>query len=479
MQCQNRTGVAARATGGACTAVVKVTWADAAPAGSAEWIAMQIWQCSACLLRGWSCATCNVAANTTSSPHKIAVSRNQLLDAPDTPDWKDLVNRNNSPMSGCSAGRVQMFKMQLAPHLISPRPTSKRRSMARFGFALLAILLFSALACPAQSKKAPLSKPTSTPNVSPANLPNQRLILKDGTYQIVKRYEIVGDRVRYISAERNTDWEEIPKDLVDWAATDKWAKDHSAAAEAAAVAAENSPDTQEAATIDKEEAAERTAEVARMPTVAPGLRLPDESGVWALDTFHDVPELVGVMQNTGDLARNTGHTIRKYTIGNMGGSKQLIQIEGSRSKVQFHVAKPILYISIDTDDPAPDSSSTIKINTGGLGSIKDKNSTSSPDSHYAIVRVQVSRNLRTIGAMRVSALGHVSQAEDIIDATTEVLPGKKWMRITPKYPLDFGEYALMEIINPKEVNLAVWDFGVDPTAPDNKGSLTPIRPGQP
>jgi hypothetical protein len=75
-------------------------------------------------------------------------------------------------------------------------------------------------------------------------------------------------------------------------------------------------------------------------------------------------------------------------------------------------------------------------------------------------------------------LGQVSQQEDIVDATTAVLPGGHWMKVTPKRPLEIGQYALVEIVSPKVVNLDVWDFGVDPQAKDNAGSLTPIAAQQ-
>jgi hypothetical protein len=105
------------------------------------------------------------------------------------------------------------------------------------------------------------------------------LILNDGSYQIVSKYELEGDRVHYYSVERG-EWEDVPSSMVNWEATRQYASDSSSG--------KNSPN---AKALAKEMEAEREVEEAQSPHVAPGLRLPQEGGVYALDTYLNEPEL--------------------------------------------------------------------------------------------------------------------------------------------------------------------------------------------
>ena len=74
------------------------------------------------------------------------------------------------------------------------------RDVRRLWTVSLAALLLAGLTARAQ-------KPLTVKPDAPGLAVNHRLILKDGTYQLVRKYEIVGDRVRYISLERGGDWE--------------------------------------------------------------------------------------------------------------------------------------------------------------------------------------------------------------------------------------------------------------------------------
>ncbi len=328
----------------------------------------------------------------------------------------------------------------------------------------LAILLLAASAAVGQTQTSPPLKPDV-----PGTATNHRLILKDGSYQLVRKYEIAGDRVRYISVERGGDWEELPADLVDWDATRKWERDH-----AAATVEEPSPAMKEAAEIDKEEAAERDAQKARMPEVAKGLELPDEDGVFALDTFQGTPELVELLPTELNANTKTKHGLN--TLNPLAGQKASLELDGPHAKVHLHVNDPVIYLSLNARDDAEQViSHALTVDTGGAKEAANrKHGAHSANSGFAIVRVDERRALRIVGAIHMSPTGTVTQDEDVIPAKVEVLTGKHWLKIAPEKTLLIGEYALVEILSASDINQSVWDFRVDPATEDNKGSIGPI-----
>lgn len=328
----------------------------------------------------------------------------------------------------------------------------------------LAILLLASTAAVAQTQ-TPLPLKPDLPGMAT----NHRLILKDGSYQMVRRYEIAGDRVRYISVERNGEWEELPVDLVDWDATRKWERDHANQPEEAP-----SPAMKEAEDIDKEEAAERDEQKARMPEVAKGLELPDEDSVFVLDTYEGKPELVELLPS--ELGMNAKTKRGLSTLNPMAGAKASLELEGAHAKVHLHVNDPAIYLSLNArDDAEKVISHALTVSTGGAKEVANrKHGAHSPTSGFAIVKVDERRAVRIVGAIHMSVTGTATQNEDVIPAKVEVMPGKHWLKITPNEPLAIGEYALVEILSASDINQSVWDFRVDPQLGDNAGSLGPI-----
>ncbi|MCU1311144.1 MAG: hypothetical protein JWO20_2269 [Candidatus Angelobacter sp.] len=316
-----------------------------------------------------------------------------------------------------------------------------------FGILLLVLTLLTQVPAHAQAAKG------------------KRLILKDGSYQIATQWEVKGDRVRYFSAER-FDWEELPNSLVDWPATEKYQKDRAAGN----LAEQNS--------ISIEEVAERKAEEARSPTIIPGLRLPESGGVFLLDNYQTRPQLVELVQNGSDINKQTSKNILRSVINPIpSGPRQTVELKGTTARIKSHTETPTIYVDVNfypddnTDNPKP---------TGGPDTSKTAKPTSPappPAQRFKIVRLQQKQDVRVVSNLKVALTGRIKEEQDLIDTTSEAL-STDWMKITPAAPLAPGEYAVVEMLSPKQMNIFVWDFTVDPKAPANVAAWVPAPPAR-
>lgn len=307
----------------------------------------------------------------------------------------------------------------------------------------------------------------------------ERLILKDGSFQNVTKWEVHGDRVRYYSAERYT-WEELPNQLVDWAATEKYNKER----------------TSLRSEVVEEAAKEADAAEPPPPMPAPGLYLPDGGGVFLLDTYQNQQQLVELTQDSGELNKHTGKNILRAAINPLAlSSKQTVELKGAHAQTQAHVTQPVIYLDVDTggansQTPAQNikvapAASPTPTTTGGLGSAPSlgpgassgkaspANQPAAPSSaaisnadHFRIVRMEQRKDSRILGNVNVAIYGKVSQKENWAQTVSQPVGGN-WIKLTPAQPLQPGEYAVVELLDKGQVNLFVWDFGVNPTAPAN------------
>ncbi len=320
-----------------------------------------------------------------------------------------------------------------------------------------------------QSQDQQKQKPLVLKPDLPTTMSNHRLILKDGSYQICRRYEIVGDQVRYISVERGGDWEELPTDLVDWEKTRKWERDHADLGE------DESPGMKEAAEVDKEEAASRAALAARTPEIVKGLELPDQDGVFALDTFHGTPELVEIPPHDADVNVKDKHGLQ--VVNPLAGASAHIELDGMHAKIHLHVSDPVFYLSLDARDDAVNViRHAMTVDTGNAREARDsKHGAHSMKSGFYIVHVDERQTVRIVAELHQSATGQLSQKADAIRAKAEPMPGNLWLKLTPQEPLTIGEYALVEMLPTGEMSATLWDFRVDPRTEENPTAFGPIQ----
>ena len=267
----------------------------------------------------------------------------------------------------------------------------------------------------------------------------KRLILKDGSYQSVVKYEIQGDRVHYLSAERY-EWEDLPSSLVDWDATKK-------------NEAQFSTGKTRVHIETAEQREEREKEEANSPEILPGLRLPGTGGVFLLDQYNGKPELAEILQNGSELNQSANKkSVLRSAINPVGSSKHSFELKEPHAKIQSHLPAPTIYVDIDEA-----AMNDVPLN-----------------GRFRIARADIKKDIRVIGNLKVTFTGKTSEQGNFIPTNVEKVGTGEWVKVRPAQDLPPGEYAVIEMLGPEEMNLYVWDFGVNRQAPANPNVWRPV-----
>jgi hypothetical protein len=262
----------------------------------------------------------------------------------------------------------------------------------------------------------------------------KKLVLKDGTFQMVRSYEKSGDRVRYFSLERGG-WEEIPASLVDWDATTKADKDASAADDALAAKIHKQ---------EEERKIETVLDVDASLEVGGGTFLPPGEGMFAVEGKSVIPiPQVGTAVKT-DRKNQLKRVLSPLPI--IPGKKN-IELEGKRATLRINSVNPEFYLRELTVDDEQESA------------LERTSRQSTTEPEVELLKATVKGNKRIIESVR-SMMGDQVGLENHTISIQEWEVAKRVHRFTLSEPLPPGEYALAEIL-PGGLNLFVWDFGVD------------------
>jgi hypothetical protein len=261
-----------------------------------------------------------------------------------------------------------------------------------------------------------------------------KLMLTDGTYQLVREYERNGEHVRYYSLERGA-WEELPASMVDWNATAKMEEE------------EKKRSTELVEKVHKQEEARRMDNVADIDAslrVGDGAFLPSGEGMFLVEG-----KTIRILDQAGSEIK----TDKKRLIAQVMSpvplvpGKQSVVLQGSRAVVRVKTNNPEFYLR--EAPPDPNSTSTIKKSR--------REGESGPD--VELVRTKVGRNNRQLESINTLFGQAVSEnMNEISMQRWEVAPNV--YRFTLSQALPPGEYVLAEALE-DGLNLYVWDFGVD------------------
>ena len=302
------------------------------------------------------------------------------------------------------------------------------------GFLLkLCLLLFAVSGLPASSQ-AQESK-TATAEIKSAVYPRGlKLMLADGSYQLVREYQRNGEHVRYFSMERGA-WEELPASMVDWNATAK---------------AEAETEKQSAELVEKvhkQEEARRMDNVSDIDAslrVGDGAFLPSGEGMFVVEG-----KTIRILDQAGSQMKTDQKRVIAEILSpvKVVPGKQTLVMQGAHAAVRLKTNSPEFYLR--EAPPDPDSTSSIQRSR--------RASEGGPD--VELVKTKVGRNTRVLESVRTLFGQAVNENMDVISMQRwEVAPNV--YRFTLSQPLPPGEYVLAEVLE-EGLNLFVWDFGLD------------------
>jgi len=302
-----------------------------------------------------------------------------------------------------------------------------RLAQLTLGLLLIAGPVTGQSQTPAQGSSSQAAKPDEIPR-------GKKLILKDGTYQVVREYQRDGDRVRYFSEERG-EWEEIPASMIDWDAT---AKEEASTEKAMAAAVDK---------IHKQEEAKRLDNVADIDAslqVGEGAFLPAGEGLFVVEG-----KSVRVLQQAGSATKtDMGRTIEQILspVPIVPG-KQKVIIQGAHATLRLRTNVPEFYLR--EAPPDPDRVSPIMKSS--------RPGESGPE--LVLIRAKVLRNQRQLESIS-TLFGQVrdKKVDEVSVQRWEVAPAV--YRFTLSQVLPPGEYVFAEVLE-DGLNYYVWDFGLD------------------
>ena len=261
-----------------------------------------------------------------------------------------------------------------------------------------------------------------------------RLMLTDGTYQLVREYQRNGEHVRYFSMERGA-WEELPASLVDWNAT----------AKAEAEMEKESKELVEK--VHKQEEARRMDNVADIDAslrVGDGAFLPSGEGMFVVEG-----KTIRILDQAGSEMKTDKKRVIAEVLSpvKVVPGKQTVVMQGAHAAVRLRTDHPEFYLREAPPDPNTTSSIQRSRRAGESG----------PD--VELVRTRVGRNNRVLESISTLFGQAVSENRNEISMQRwEVAPNV--YRFTLSQPLPPGEYVLAEVLE-EGLNLYVWDFGLD------------------